>query len=272
MRLAGAGHAIFAATMIALGVFGLIKGDFTVIWQPVPNGVPAREALVYVCALVSVGCGMGLLWQRTVALAARTLFVYMLSWFLVFRVPSLFHSLSVDVYWSVCKTGVIVAAAWVLYAWFAPDWDLRHLPFGTGEKGLRIARALYGLSIIPFGLAHFQYLKHTADLVPGWLPAHVAWACFFGGAFIVAGVAVLIGVYARLATALSALQMGMFLVLVWVPVVAAGSANRFQWGETVVSWVLTAAAWVVADSYRGVPWLAVNEAASGDATAGSLTL
>ena len=107
----------------------------------------------------------------------------------------------------------------------------------TGESGLRIAKTLYGLALIPFGLAHFVYLQQTVVLIPGWLPWHTAWAYLTGGAFIAAGLAVLFGVKARLAASLST-----------------GNYTAFQWGEFVVSTALTAGAWVVADSYGGMRW------------------
>ena len=239
------GHAVFAATLIILGIVGLIKGDFTPIWLPVPKGVPGREVLVYLSAIVPLVSGIGLLWQRTAAVASRVLLSFLVAWLLLWNVPDLLLHPGMELTWAACQTAVLVAAAWVLYVWFA------------GGTGLRIARALYGLALIPFGIAHFTYIERTTAMVPGWLPWHLFWAYFFGCTFIAAGVAVLIGVYARLAAMLSVLQLGMFTLLVWIPVMAA-RPSASDWSEFVVSWALTAAGWVVADSYRGMPWLAAG--------------
>ncbi len=256
MRIVSVGHAFFAATLVALGIMDLVKGDFTPVWAPVPESVPGREILIYLCAVVSLASGIGLLWRRTAAIAARVLLVFLLLWLLLLRVPNVFPAPTVLASWYGCaETAVMVAGAWVLYSSFATDWDRQRLGFAAGDTGLRIARVLYGLAMIFFGMGHFAYIEQTAVLIPGWLPGHVFWAYFTGGTFLLAGVGVLLGVFARLAAALSALQMGMFIVLVWLPIAATGKISAFQLGEFVVTCVLTAAAWVVADSYRGTPWL-----------------
>src|SRR5262245_6842157 len=116
MRVASGGHAVFGATLIALGILGLFRGELTPIWLPVPESVPARAALAYLCSLISLGCGIGLLWRRTTAAASRVLLAYLLLWLLVFRVPFLFIETPVLlVAWSCGSTAVMVAGAWVLY-------------------------------------------------------------------------------------------------------------------------------------------------------------
>lgn len=236
MRINGLGHAAFAAAMIWTGLHGLVVGDFVQLWQPVPEWVPLRGPLAYLCAIVSLGCGLGLLWQRSAPVASRVLLASLLVWLLVLRLPNLFYETPlVLVAWTCGATAVMVAGAWVL---------------ATGGRGLRIARALYGLSLIPFGLAHFMYLDATTVLIPAWLPWPVAWAYFTGGAFMAAGLATTFGVLGRLAASLSTLQMGLFGLIVWVPRLLAGTVTDFQRGEAIMGFVLTAGGWVVADSYR----------------------
>src|SRR6478672_8042534 len=110
------GYAVFAVTMIALGILGLAKGDFAPIWQPSPKNLPAREVLVYVSAVISLGCGLGLLWKRSARDASVVLLVYLLAWLLLFRVPRIFVAPFSQEPWSgFGETAVIVSGAWAVY-------------------------------------------------------------------------------------------------------------------------------------------------------------
>ena len=249
MRIASTGRAIFAVTMIGLGIIGLFHRNFVPLWNPAPK-LSAGGLLVSLSSLISLSTGIGLFFRRVAGAAARLLLATFLLWLLLFRLPNFLLEPVFAACWSVFPLTVMLAAAWVLYVWFATDWDRKYLGFAIGGNGLRVAHTLYGLSLIFFGAAHFIDVKDTLSLIPNWLPGHLFWAYFTGCAFIAAGTAALTGLCARLAVTLSVLQLTLFLVLVWLPIVARGSKDPFQWSETILTVALLAGGWVVADSYR----------------------
>ena len=153
------------------------------IWQPVPQSFPGREVLVYICALISLASGVGLLWQRSAAIAARVLFFWFLLWLLFLRLPGFSRGFTVDVYWAACQTAVMLAAAWVLYTWFATDWDEQRLGFVAGENGLRIARVSLRPGVDPIWPGSFHLPK--ADDCARARVAAVAcgMGLFYGGDF-----------------------------------------------------------------------------------------
>jgi uncharacterized membrane protein len=259
MRIAGPGHAVFAAILIAIGLLGFIHPEYVGVWQPVPRRWPAHEALALVCALVCLGSGVGLLRRRTAAPAAAVLSVWLILWLLTVKATVIVAARGAVAAWDGAgETAALVAAAWALFAVSAAKGRPRALAFAVGENGVRLSRTLYALTMIVFGIAHLAYVTFTGSLVPAWLPAHPAWVYFTGFAYIAAGAAMLAGIAARLAAALSALQMGLFTLLVWVPAVASGRAGAPDWSEATVSIALTAAGWVIADTYRSAAWFAAR--------------
>ena len=58
IRIASVGHVAFAVTMIILGILGVIRGNLAPIWQPVPEGVPVRTTLMYLCAFIPLASGI----------------------------------------------------------------------------------------------------------------------------------------------------------------------------------------------------------------------
>jgi uncharacterized membrane protein len=232
----------FAVTFLTIGLITLIGGGFAPIWQPVPEGAPAHGLLAYLSTLVLLGGGAGLLLKRTGAWAALILFVFLSVWTLAFKMPFILRAPLVEgSYQSNGENWVLIAAAWVLCA------DLsKGANFLSGGLALRLAYALYGLALVAFGLSHFFYLELTAPLVPSWLPAPVFWAYTTGTIYTLCGLALLAGFAPQLAALGAAANISLITVLVWGTVLAVGNVSAMHWQEMIVSWGLTAAAWVLA--------------------------
>lgn len=248
MSFKHSGMAVFAAGLFGLGILGLASGDFALVWQQVPAWVPGREPLAYACASLSLACGAGLTSRRTAPYAATAALFYLFLWWLLLRVPAVIASPLASGAWSgVGENGIMLAGALALYA----DGGMRvpGLPFLSGAAGMRIARILLGASLLACGQFNIHYFADTANFIPGWIPAHVFWAGLTATAFLAAGLGILVSVLARLAAILVTAQMMTFTLLIWlVEVIVA--PDRYHWTGLLISWLISAGAWVVAQTYR----------------------
>ena len=242
-------RAAFALGLIGLGLLSLVYGDFALQWQPVPAWLPARTTLAYLSGGVMIATGVGLLPSRTVALSSRVLFVYLVLWFALTKLPGVIAAPLVEASWlGAGEIAVLASAGVVLLAFFGRAENSPLFGFVTGERGLRLARYVMGVALIPIGLSHFVYPVQTIAFVPAWLPFRPAWAYLGGSGHIAAGVGVLLGIVPRLAATLEAAMIGIFTVLVWLPLVIASPTNRLQWTAMTMSWLIAAGVYVVAAS------------------------
>ena len=107
----------------------------------------------------------------------------------------------------------------------------------------------HAVCALVFGGSHFVYMNLTAPLVPKWLPpTQEFWGYATGVGFVAAGVAILIGVQARLAAILVTAMLASFALLVHEPMLLAGHSIHMNWTESAVNLAVTGAAWVVANS------------------------
>ena len=255
---------LFAVAFIGLGVLCLLYGNSSLVFQAMPHWVPGRGYWIYVCGALMLTSGTGLFFARTAVLASGVLLIYLLLWLLLLKVPILVSAPLVIGSWETfAETATLLAGAWVIFASLSGQEYSRWVKFAVGESGVRLARVLFGIALLLFGLAHFGYLKYTASLVPAWLPWHVGWVCVTGAGYMAAGLGILFRIYPRLAAALTTGMMCVFQLLIWIPKVIAMPTSQEQWSELLVGWAFAFSAWVVTDSYRGVPWLSIGKISTG---------
>ncbi len=232
--------------MMGMGVLALIYGDFALVWQPVAPWVPGRTALAYASGVLMLLAGAGLLFRAAAAWSVRVLFPYLIVWALL-KVPALVVAPQIEGVWlGFGELAMLLAGGWVLFARLARIEEGSWLGFAVGDSGIRIARYLFAIWVIPVGLSHFFYVDATIHLIPGWMPFPRFWAYATGAGHIAAGLGVLFSVRPRMAAFAEAGMLSVITLLVWAPRVAAEPKTRMPWTGFWISWVITAAVWVLA--------------------------
>jgi hypothetical protein len=243
MKTALYGRIVFGAAAVLFGVIALMWHDAET-WQNLQHiwSLPFGAIIGGCLMAAQIAGGTGIQFPRTARPASVLLCVVYLCFSLA-CVPDIIAASNIyDRYGGSFFLFVsLFCGAIALYAATEAN-TAKAVAFG------RLARLGLGVCAISFTLGQALLLRETAQLVPKWIPpSQVFWAILTTVAFALAATAILINRKARLATRLMTLMLALFGVMVWVPHVIAHPKAHFDWSECFLTFLITGAAWVVAD-------------------------
>ncbi|HEY6243775.1 MAG TPA: DoxX family membrane protein [Pyrinomonadaceae bacterium] len=240
---------LFALATIAAGVFDLKWGEFEAAHQPIGalgENIPGQKLFAYITAVWMILAGVAILWRRTRrggALAAALIYlVFGLFWLPRFytapHVLGFRLTLIVGLLAGVFTQLMVVAGALVLFTSVA----------GSLHKSRAVARWVIGLAAVLFGVVHLTGVQDVAGMVPKWMPLGGSfWVILSGVAFLLAGLAILVGILNRLAAHLLALMIVLFEIIL-IPMAFANPGNHIAWGSNAYSLAAAGAVWIFASS------------------------
>jgi len=237
---------LFSFGMMALGILTVFSRQFAYDWQPVP-AFTGREVVAVLCGLFMILCSAALLFRSTASIAARLMLPFLLVW-LALKVPALVVAPQIEGVWlNFGEIGTVFAGGLVLFAQLAELEGSTMFARLSGQRGIRAAQIMFGLSVIPIGLAHLVYSGITATMVPSWLPFRLGLAYLTGVAQMACGVALLFAFMPRLAAFAEASMCALFAFLVWGPDTWFAAVPKFQGSPPGFRFPLTAflITWIV---------------------------
>jgi uncharacterized membrane protein YphA (DoxX/SURF4 family) len=233
----------YAGGAIFLGLLGLASGDFATTWQRVGPGVPFREPLAYITAIIELAAGLGLLWRRTARASALTI-TAVYSVFALIWVPKMLETRhDYDPTGNFFEEFSMVAGGAVLFACLSPAGS-------AIARRERLFARLCGLSAISFGVVHIYDMPGLLTWIPSWIPpSQMFWAYATTIGFFLAAAAMLSGIMAPLATRLLTVEIVGFELLVWIPKLIASPHEHFIWAGNGICIAIAGAVWAVSDSF-----------------------
>jgi hypothetical protein len=243
MKTASYARILFGMSAVLFGVIALMWHDAET-WQNLRHiwSLPFGTILGACLMAAQIAGGIGMQSSRTVRLASAVLSIVYFC-FSMACVPDIIAAANIyDKYGgSFFLFFSLFCGSVALFAGTETN-EARARLFG------RLARLGLGICAISFTLGQALLLPDTARLVPRWIPPNqMFWAILTTIAFALAAIAILSNRQARLAIRLMTLMLALFGVLIWIPHLVAHPKAHFNWSECALTFLVTGAAWSVAE-------------------------
>src|SRR5580658_6871339 len=137
------GFHLYGLAAAALGLVGIVWGDFALVWQPVPAGVPGRAILAYAVGAALLSAGAALQWRRTAVLGSAALTIlYALGVLLLHVTRVAAHPLMFGTWAGLAEQLALVAGGLAAYAAAA------HIDAAQAARVSKVSQMTLGVCLI----------------------------------------------------------------------------------------------------------------------------
>jgi len=248
MSMIRIGRQVGGLAPIILGAFLILCGDFAGPWENVPLTGPLRHDFAEIVGVVMILAGASMFIPR-MAKGASLVLAALFALFAALWAPAIVHQpLVYDSWGNVAEESALAAGYVALFTSLISETS------GNIERLAIGARLLFGVCSVSFGVAHFTSFAACSSFVPHWLPFGGAfWAAATGVAHLAVALALISGIWAPMAARLAAIMYLNFALICWGGFLFAQPTSHFAWGGEIVTLILAAAAWMVAECVAGLP-------------------
>jgi uncharacterized membrane protein len=241
---------LFGIASALAGLFDLIWGEFEPAHQPIQawsDHIPGLSIFARIAALWLILGGLALLIRPAARMGVAALAI-LYATFCLFPLPRVVSAPHYLGHHPAVYIGVLVGIAQQLIIFIGALllWLFLTERRPNEARITILARVLFGLCSIDFGLGHFTNIPGTAAMIPTWLPFGGAfWTVLTGIAFLLAGLALIAGIVEVLAARLFGLMLLVFSVVVLPPRILASPHAHLPWGSNAYNLTAVAAAWIL---------------------------
>jgi uncharacterized membrane protein YphA (DoxX/SURF4 family) len=245
------GRSLFAIPMMVFGIQYVAFGKYLGGLPPVPPWAPGGAVGAYLVGAVLIATGLAIAFKkyaRESAVVIGVLFLLCVIFLHLQHFNDVLHTGNDRT--RALEPLALSGAAFALAA-IVPSLSALAAKSANDDKLILFGRLLFGISMIIFGWQHFIYARFLATLVMAWLPAHLFWIYFTGASMMAAGLAITVGIQARLAGTLLGIMFLLWVLLLHAPRVFAAIHNQDELTSLFVALAFSGSSFIFAAALSG---------------------
>jgi len=219
-KLANVGRIFFGIAIAGIGFQTIYYNDFPyMLIPPKHSWIPGLVMFAYISGSLLFLAGACIVFEKKIRSASLLLGTALLLIFCFYFIPYQFMTnpdyMHLVAWENAEKELALSSGAFIIVGCFSEKNETSLTRFST--KLIRFGAILFSITIISFGIIHFQYAKDVAEYIPSWIPYRLFWAYVAGAALIGSGVAIILKIRQRLIATLLGTMIFIWFIILHIP-------------------------------------------------------